>query len=187
MCYYLHKWGNTVTMFPERGTIFFLKRYRFWTEAVHRRKFDRNPADIQWTLGNWQTSRGNPGYGIWDFNMGLGYWIWDLGLGYGTLDWDIEYRTWKWDRDMGTQRIPEVRIHKRKQESKNKGKNLFFLGCFLCRECLFFLFFLTIIVFSWSLSFFLSFFFFSWSLSWSKTCFLVFFYKFRPQLRKKNS
>ena len=56
----------------------------------------------------------------------------------------------------------EVRIYKRKQESKKKRKKvfLFFLGRFLGREHVFFL---TVIVFSWSLY-------------WSRACFLFFLF-----------
>ena len=46
-----------------------------------------------------------------------------------------------------------------------KKKKVFFLCRFLGREHVFFLFFLTVIIFS----------FFSWSLSWSRACLLLFF------------
>ena len=56
---------------------------------------------------------------------------------------------------------PEVRIYKRKQESKKKRKKdfIFFLGRFL----------------GWEQRVFFLVFFFSWSLSWSRDCFLSFF------------
>ena len=75
----------------------------------------------------------------------------------------------------------EVKIYKRKQESKKKRKKTcsrlrnrsrkkerlsFFLGRCFGRERFFFLFF--------------------WSMAWSKVCFLVFFYKFPPQIWKKD-
>ena len=64
----------------------------------------------------------------------------------------------------------EVRIYKRKQESKKKRKKVF---VFLGRERVFFLFFLDRYCLFLIVFLFLSFFFFiSWSLSWSKACFL---------------
>ena len=82
-----------------------------------------------------------------------------------------------------------MRIYKRKQESKQKRERVFLFSWSLsCRERVLFLFFLTVIAFSWSLSWCGRFFLFSFLLDrflgrkrviWF-SYFLVFYYRFPP-------